>query len=182
MPAFIGGAMALGAGLDFAGGMMTRNASTSIKTKRRRGKDALARAQATDALFGGLERAEMLHGQKQELAGFQGARKAMDLGAMQARQTVQAMGKQNVADMEQSAVSSGLLGGSPGVQRVAGAQDRTTAQLAAIDQQLAQQLAQLGLEEGAVRGEQGRERTALAARNRAFQQGIGEGYFSLLTM
>lgn len=132
-----------------------------------------------DALFAGLEESALKAGHKKQLAGFSGAKKAMDLGGIAARQTVKGREKQGLADVEQSAVSRGLMGTSTGAQAYTGLQDRTTAQLASIDQQLAQALAGLGMEEANVQGEQGRELAGLAGRNRQFQQELGYEMASL---
>lgn len=183
MPALIAAiAGAAGTGLEFAGNMMSANASTSIKTKRRRGKYALQNAQSQDALFAGLERAELLKGQQNQLGKFKGARSALDLGANVARQGVMQRGAQNQAKVEQSVVSRGLHGTSTGAQAFAGVGDSTSSQLAAIDTQLAQAFADLGLEEGEVLGQQGLQRTALAGRNRESQRAFQEGLFGILTL
>lgn len=184
MPALLAalGAQLAGTGLEFAGGMMDRNARVGRRTIRRRGRVALNAARSRDALFGGLEESALLAGQKAERGGFQGARRALDLGALQARQGVQARGKQAQGELEQSIVSRGLLGTSTGVQALGGIQDRTTAQLSAIDMQLAQAFADLGLQEGELLGRQGRERTGLAGKRRAMEQAFGEAEYGLLTL
>lgn len=183
MPAMLAAVIgqAAGVGLDFAGGMMAANEGVSRRTLRRRGKVGLQAAESRDALFAGLERAELLKGQKAQRGGFQGARKALDLGANVARQGVIQRGRANQAATEQSVVSRGLTGTSTGAQAFAGVGDQTSQQLAAIDAQLAQAFADLGLEEGAMLGEQGMQRTALAGKNRGVQQQFSDAYFGLLT-
>jgi hypothetical protein len=170
------------AGLEFGGNMMASNAGVSRRTVRRRGLHSLEQARSRDALFGGLEESALLVGQGQERQGFKGARSALELGGAVAKQGIQQRGAQNLAAREQSIVSSGLLGTSTGAQQFAGTQDTTSQQLAAIDAQLAAQIADLGLEEGALLGQQGRERAMMAGRRRDFERSISEGAFGLYTL
>ncbi len=175
------GALA-GAGLEFAGNLMAANAGTSIRTKRRRGRFALDQARSRDAVFSGLENAQLMSGQMAQKQGFAGARSALDLGRLGAAGTIQQQGAQNVADLEQSIVTSGLNSTSPGVQQVAGAQDRTTSMLSNLELQFAQALADLNLEEGNMGMQHGLQRQALAARNRDYERSLGEANYQLLTL
>lgn len=172
---------AAGIGLEFAGNMMASNAGVSRRTIRRRGLYALDQARSRDALFGGLEEAALLKGQGDERAGFQGARNSLALQNRIAQQGLVQRGAQNRADLEQSFVSRGLLGNSAAVQGLDNQLGSTNAQLAMLDAMHGQQLAQLGLEEGSLLGQQGRERAAMAARRRDFERSIGEGMFGLYT-
>ena len=167
-----GAAIEAGAGL--LGGFLSSRSEKKAQKRALRYNDQqqaaafqyLKESRGRDALFGGLERSALLSAHKKQMAGYGGARKALDLGALAARQTIQGRGKQAQADVEQSVVSRGLLGTSTGVQQFAGVGDRTTMQLAAIDQGLAQQLAELGLDEAETAGGQGRELAQLAMRDR----------------
>lgn len=184
MPAFIAAAAQLGGSFltarserkaeNKARGYNARQAAASFKY--------LQGVKSQDALLGALQESELKAGQKQERAGFKGARTALDLGATGARQTIQAQGKVAAADAEQSAVSRGLLGTSTGVQALTGVQDRTTALLGGIDQQLAQAFADLGLHEGEVLGQQGQQRAMLAGQNRQNQLDLGYELANLAPM
>lgn len=182
MPALIAGAMLGGSALQFGGNLMQSRAGTSIKTRRRRGRYAIQQARAQDAVFGGLEESALKSAHAKELGGYTGARKGLELGATAARQGVLGRGKMAQADLEQSIVSKGLLGTTSGLGRLSQLQDRTSAQMSAIDMQLAQQLADLGLEESETMGRQGRELTGLAGKRRAFEKELGEAEYSLLTL
>jgi len=187
MPALIAAAIGaggqlLGTGLEFAGGLMQSNAGASRRTIRRRGRYALDQARSQDALFGGLEESALKAAHGRELEGFRGARGALTQAGAAARQGVLDRGKQNQAALEQSIVSKGLLGTTTGAGAFAGLQDQTSRHLSDIDLQLAQQFADLGLQESGLRGQQGRELAGLAGRNRQFQRGLGEANFGLLTM
>ncbi len=177
MAAMAGGGMAL----EFAGGMMNRNAGISLSTLRRRGRQAIGQTRASDALFAGLERSELLKGQAGERQGYQTARNALNAGAQVAKQGLAQRGIQNQAATEQSVVSRGLGGTSTGAQAFAGVGNQTAMQMAQIDTQLAQAFADLGLEEGAMLGQQGRERLGLAAKNRGFNQELENANFGILT-
>lgn len=173
---------AAGMGLEFLGANMAANAGVSRRTVRRRGKAALALGKSQDALFSGLERAELLKGQADERKGFEGARKALETGGVVAKQGLQTRAAQNRAALEQSVISKGLLGTTPAAQAFAGVGDQYAMQAGMIDAQLAQAFANLGLEEGQMLGQQGLQRTALAAKDRARAQDFSEAEFGLLTM
>lgn len=184
MPALVAAALAGlgGAGLEFGGNLMASNAGVSRRTVRRRGLQALGTARSRDAVFGGLERAELLSGQKGERQGFAGARSALDFGRAAAATGIQQRGAEGLADLEQSAITSGKLGTSTAAQAFQGVQSQTSQQLANLDLQFAQALADLGLEEGALLGQQGRERTAMAAKQRDMERSLGEAAYQLYTL
>lgn len=162
--------------------MMSANAQSSTRTKRRRGKYALEQARSRDAVFGGLENAQLLSGQKAERQGFAGARSALDFGRAAAATGIQQRGAENLADIEQSAVTQGTIGTSGAVQGYAQGQSQTSMQLANLDLQFSQALAELGLQEGEVLGNQGRERAAMVAKQRDLERSLGEANFQLYTM
>jgi hypothetical protein len=145
MPAF---AAAIAGGADLLGGYLQDDRAKKAFNKQQKLNAAGARRAVTALDFGtNLEGSQIKAANASRLAGFAGARKALDLGATAARQTVLGQGKINQANLEQSAVSRGLLGTSTGAQAFAGVGDRTTAQLSAIDQQLAQAFGDLGLQQ-----------------------------------
>jgi len=111
------------------------------------GRKVLEQARSRDALGFNLQEAQIKSANKTALRGFQGARNAQQLGAAGARSQVLQRGKQGQAALEQSLVSRGLIGTTPGAQQFAMIGDQTTAQLASIDQQLADALSELGLAE-----------------------------------
>jgi len=168
-------------GFDLLGGLLADRSAKRAATKARRLNDQqraaafqyLQGVQGGDALYAGLQEAQLKTGHKAELGGFKGARSALDLGGVRARQTVQGQGKVNQANVEQSIVSRGLQGTSTGVQALQSVGDRTSSQLAAIDTQLAQAFADLGLAEGAIRGEQGDELAQLLGQTRQNQLDLG---------
>ena len=123
-----------------------------------------------DAFGSKLEHSALKAAHARELAGFEGGRKALNLGAIQARETAKAQGKMRAADVEQSAVTQGLLGTSTGAQAFTGITDSTTAQLQAVDAQLAQAFADLGLNEAQTRGRQGMEEATFQGRQRDIQR------------
>lgn len=184
------GAAAIGAGSDLLGGYLasreakkaTRRAERLNERQRAAAFAYLQRAQGADLLFGNLERSALMAGHKKELAGFQGAERALGLGRQAGVQTIQGQGKINQAEAEQSVISRGLLGTSTGMQTLTGAQDRTTSQLSALDLQYAQALASLGLDKASLEGEQGRALSALAARSRDIQREFGYELASLAPM
>ncbi len=178
MPIF---AAAIAGGASLAGGALGARADKKAAGKQN-ALDEQQRAAAfqfleqvknRDALFGGLENSALLSGQKAERGGFAGARAALDLGAKVARQGLIQRGAQNQANTEQSVVSQGLIGTSTGAQAFSGVGDQTSQQLAAIDSQLAGAFSDLNLQEGSLLGQQGRERTALAGRNRDIASNFG---------
>lgn len=178
------------AGGDILGGLLAsraqrkaQNKAAGLNARQRAAAFAyLQRQQGQDRLFGQLGRNQLLGAHKAELGGFQGAERALGLGALQARQTVQGQHRVNLAEAEQSAVSRGLLGTSTGMQGLQGVGDQTTASLAAIDTGLAQQLATLGLERGGALGRQGRELAALAQSDRDIEREYGYELASLAPM
>lgn len=171
----------VGAGLEFAGAMMDRNAGISLKTLRRRGRAVIEESRARDALFGGLEEAALKTAQQKELKGYQGARAATELAGIQARRGIQDRGAQAQAAIEQSVVGRGLTGTSTGVQLFGGIQDQTSRQLADLDMQLAQQLASLGLDQAETEGRQGREIAGLRRNARDYNRELDQFYSQILT-
>lgn len=134
------------------GGYLSDKKAKSAFGAQQKLNAAGARRAVTALDFGNnLESSAIKAANKSALGGFAGARKALDLGANAARQTVLGQNKINQANTEQSIVSRGLLGTSTGVQAFAGVGDRTTAQLSAIDQSLAQAFGDLGLQEAATK-------------------------------
>lgn len=161
----------IGAAMQLIQGNKSRQAEAFARVESEHDKMNLLKgvkqARGIHGVFSGLEEAELKTGQRQELGGFQGAKKGLELGAIQAQQGVAARGKVNQASLEQNIVSRGLLGTSTGVQALGGLQDRTSLQLSAIDQALAQNLGQLGQEQAQLEGLHGRERSGLQARRGA---------------
>lgn len=171
----------VGGAFDLAGGLLGARGERKAVSKQNAQNEAqraaafryLQGVQSQDALFAGLEDAALKSAHKKQLAGFKGARAATDLGATAARQTVLGRSKQGQADLEQSAVSRGLLGTSTGAQAFTGLKDRTTALLGGIDQQLAQAMADLGLQESELQGQQGLQLAGLAGKNRQANTDFG---------
>jgi len=174
-------AQGTGAGLEFIGGLMDRNTGISLKTLRRRGRQSIAQARASDAVFGGLEEAALRTAHQKELAGFEGAKRSATLAGQHAQRMVQEQGAVNRAQAEQSIVGRGLAGTSTGAQVFGGVQDQTTRQLASIDMQLAQTLSQLGLDQAATEGAQGREIAGLRRNSRDFNRELEQFYTQLMT-
>lgn len=174
-------AMAIGAALEFGGGMMNRNAGIALKDLRRRGRHSIAKARASDALFGGLQESALRTAHAKELQGLQGAKRTMGLAGEQAKLMARERGAQNQAQAEQSIVGRGLAGTSTGAQVFTGVADQTSRHLSSIDMQLAQQLSDLGLAQAETEGQQGREIAALRAKDRAFNQEMEEFYASIMT-
>lgn len=180
-------AEAFAAGADILAGLYAsheqrkaQSKAASLNSRQRAAAFAmLQKQQREDLLMGNLARSQLLGGQKAELGGFAGAERALGLGALAGRQTVQAQGKLNMADAEQSAVSRGLLGTSVGMQGLQGVGDNTTAQLAALDQGYAAQLAELGLQKSSLMGGHGRELAALGQFERGIQRDYGAELASL---
>jgi len=138
----------ISSGADLLGGyLQDRRAKKAFRTQQKLNAAGARRALSALDFGTNLEKSQILAANKSRLGGFAGARKALDLGAAGARETALGQGKINEANAEQSVVSKGLLGTSTGVQAFQGVGDRTSAQLSAIDQSLAQSLGDLGLEE-----------------------------------
>lgn len=171
----------IGSGLEFIGGVMDRNAGISLKTLRRRGRAVIDESRARDAVFGGLEEAALRTAHQRELGGFEGAKRAASLAATNAGRFVQDQGAVNRAQAEQSIVGRGLAGTSTGAQVFGGVQDQTTRQLASIDMQLAQTLAQLGLDQAATEGAQGREIAGMRRNARDYNRELDQFYSQILT-
>ena len=147
-------AAGIGAGTDLLSGYLQDKAQKKAFRRQTKMNNAGARRAVGQLQLGtGLEEALLKTATQKRLGGFQNAQAALDLGAVNAQQTVRAQGAQNQADTEQSAVSRGLIGTSTGVQALQGVQGQTTAHLSAIDQALAQQMASLNLEKSNVAAE-----------------------------
>ena len=166
----------IGAALQLVQGNKARQQEAYARTLSEYDKKqilkGLQKTKSIEGLYSGLEEAQLKSGQKKELSGFAGAGRAIDLGALQAQQGIAARGKQNQASLEQNIVSRGLLGTSTGAQALGGLQDRISMQLAAIDQQHAQALSELGLQKSALEGGQARELAGLTARRGQFATDI----------
>ncbi len=158
----------IGAAMQLVQGNKQRQAEAYAQVQSEYDKAHLLKgvkqARGIHGVFSGLEEAQLKTGQQAELGGFKGAKTGLQLGALQAQQGVKARAMQNQAALEQNIVSRGLLGTSTGTQALGGLQDRTSLQLASIDQSLAQALGELGMQQSGVEGMHGRERAALQQR------------------
>lgn len=128
--------------------------------------DFLRRNQGQDQLFAGLEESALKRANKTALGGYGAARKATELGGIQAKAGVTQQGKNELASVEQSVVGQGLQGTSVGAQAFSGVQNNTSTQLAQIDVQLAQQFANLGLAESNTKAAGELQLAGLAGKNR----------------
>jgi hypothetical protein len=166
----------IGAALQLVQGNKQRQAEAYAQVQSEYQKKeilkGLQKTKSVEGLFSGLQEAQLKTGFQKELGGFKGAKTALDLGAIQAQQGVQARGKQNQAALEQNIVSRGLTGTSTGVQALGGLADRTSLQLSAIDQQHAQALSELGLAQSQVEGGQARELAGLLGQRKQFATDI----------
>ncbi len=150
----------IGGGFDLLGGYLQDKRANKAFDKQQKLDAAGARRAYSALQYGtGLEEALIKSGTKERLKGFKGARGALDLGGVVAKQGLQQRGKQNLANTEQSLVSRGLIGTSTGAQQFAGIGDTTSAQLAGVDAALAQSFAELGMQEAGVRA-QGQQQLA----------------------
>ena len=180
-------AAAITGGAGLLGGLLSDRSSKKAAKKAQKYNDQqraaafeyLQGVRGGDQLYAGLQESALKAGHKQELGGFQVARSALNRGGINAGQTVRAQGKINQANVEQSIVSRGLLGTSTGVQSLQSVGDRTASQLGAIDAQLGQAFADLGLQEGSIRGEQGDELAQLLGQTRQNQLALGYELASL---
>lgn len=143
------------------------------ESEKRAARGFLDEAGSRDAFLQALQESQLKAGHKRELAGFEGARRATSLGADAARRTVLNQGQRMQADATQGLISRGLIGTSAGTGAATDLAGQTTAQLAAIDQQLAAAFADLGLQESSLEGEQADELAALIGSGRQFQQQLG---------
>ena len=145
---------AIGAGATLYGGSKNARAQKKAQRLTQAQRDAafsyLKGSQGSDQLYAGLQEAQIKKANAASLSGFDAARKAQELGSIQARQGILDRGAQFQAQQQQSLVSQGLLGTSTGQgasQDVSGA---VSQQLAGLDAQFAQTLADLNLGQGVV--------------------------------
>jgi hypothetical protein len=170
-------AAAIGAGVNLFQGFQARQdeqrARKMAESEKLAGRQLLGKIGSQDAFFQQLQEAQLKKGHKEQLQGFAGAHKAVELGADAARRDVLNQGQRMQADATQGLISKGLIGTSAGTGVATDLAGQTTQQLASIDQQLASAFADLGLQEGEVRGQQSDELAQLLGTGRQFQGQIG---------
>jgi hypothetical protein len=135
---------------------------------------SLQRMREREGFENRLQESELRSGQKKQLAGFTGARQSINVSGHQQRQEFAEGSKQSQANLEQSIVSSGLLGTTAGTGQVQGLQAQTQRQLASIDAELAQAISELGLAQGAVEAGQSQQLVGFLGAKQARQSELEE--------
>jgi len=170
-------AAAIGAGTSlFAGSQAKKSEAQARKLAEGEKQNALGfldQAGSMDALFQALQEAQLKSGQKKELGAFAGAKKATELGATNARQTILNRGAQDQAKLTQGLIGRGLIGTSAGTGAAMDLGGQVNQQLADIDQQLAAAMANLGLAEGQTEMRQAGDLASLIGRGQDFQRQLG---------